>query len=205
VSRVALEPNPETVEDAPDAPASAAAGEDLPPRVAEGAPDAPSAAAPSAEDPAAVAAETTAEATAKPTARLPQRQGLRRWRSGCRGLGNFGYVAEFWLLRRFKILGLRTQPLLLNFWRLRPRKVVMNVVDLHLSLLILLTLGAWLSGLRSRRRRTWTSLRPWMWLRRRLRHTPRTHKMCQVLAPGADDEGLLRSVGLVGRRGLGFV
>jgi hypothetical protein len=137
--------------------------------------------------------------------RLPQRQGLRRWRSGCRGLGNFGYVAEFWLLRRFKILGLRTQPLLLNFWRLRPRKVVMNVVDLHLSFLILLTLGARLSGLRSRRRRTWTTLRPWMWLRRRPRHTPRTHKMCQVLAPGADDEGRLRSVELVGRKGLGFV
>jgi hypothetical protein len=137
--------------------------------------------------------------------RLPQRQGLRRWRSGCIGLENFGYVAEFWLLRRFKILGLRTQPLLLNFWRLRPRKVVMNVVDLHLSFLILLTLGARLSGLRSRRRRTWIILRPWMWLRRRPRHTPRTHKMCQVLAPGADDEGRLQSVGLVGRRGLGFV
>jgi hypothetical protein len=64
----------------------------------------------------------------------------------------------------------------------------MNVVDLHLSFLILLT-----------------TLRPWMWLRRRLRHTPRTHKMCQVLALGADDEGRLRSVELVGRRGLGFV
>ena len=62
--------------------------------------------------------------------RLPQRQGLRRWRSGCIGLGNFGYVAEFWLLRRFKILGLRTQPLLLSFWRLRPRKVGMNMVGL---------------------------------------------------------------------------
>jgi hypothetical protein len=137
--------------------------------------------------------------------RLPQRQGLRRWSSGCRGLGNFGYVAEFWLLRRFKILGLRTQPPLLNFWRLRPRKMVINVVDLHLSFLILLTLGARLSGLRSHRRRTWTTLRPWMWLRRRLRRTPRTQKMCQVLAPGADDEGRLRSVELVGRRGLGFV
>jgi hypothetical protein len=137
--------------------------------------------------------------------RLPQRQGLRRWRSGCRGLWNFGYVAEFWLLHRFKVLGLRTQPPLLNFWRLRPRKMVMNVVDLHLGFLILLTLGARLSGLRSHRRRTWTILRPWMWLRRWLRHTPRTHKMRQVLAPGAVDEGRLRSVGLVGRRGLGFV
>jgi hypothetical protein len=136
--------------------------------------------------------------------RLPQRQGLRRWCSGCIGLGNFGYVAEFWLLRRFKILGLHTQPLLLNFWRLRPRKVVMNMVDLHLSFLILLTLGARLSGLRSRRR-TWTILRPWTWLRRRPRHAPRTRKMCQVLAPGADDEGRLQSVGLVRRKGLGFV
>ena len=35
-------------------------------------------------------------------------------------------------------------------------------------------------------------LRPWMWLRRRLRHTPRTRQTCQVLAPGADDEGRLR-------------
>jgi hypothetical protein len=120
-------------------------------------------------------------------------------------LGKFVYVAEFWLLRRFKILGLRTQPLLLNFWRLRPREMVMNVVDLHLSFLILLTLGARLSGLRSRRRRIWTTLRPWMWLRRRLRRTPRTQEMCQVLAPGDDDEGRLRSVELVGQRGLGFV
>jgi hypothetical protein len=123
---------------------------------------------------------------------------------GVEGWGKFVYVAEFWLLCRFKILGLRTQPLLLNFWRLRPRKMVMNVVDLHMSFLILLTLGARLSGLRSRRRRIWTTLRPWTWLRRRLHRTPRT-QMCQVLAPGDDDEGRLRSVELVGRRGLGFV
>src|SRR6187455_2567502 len=133
--------------------------------------------------------------------RLPQRQGLRRWRSGCRGLGNFVYVAEFWLLRRFKILGLRTQPVLLNFWRLRPRKVGMNMVGLYLSFLILLTLGARLSGVRSRRRRTWIILRPWTWLRRRLRHTPQTRQTCQDLAPGADDEGRLQSVGLVRRKG----
>jgi hypothetical protein len=69
---------------------------------------------------------------------------------------NFGYVAEFWLLRRFKILGLRTQPPLLIFWRLRQWMVVINMMGLHLSFLILLTLGARLSGLRSRRRRTWT-------------------------------------------------
>jgi hypothetical protein len=68
VSGVALEPTPETAEDAPGAPASAAPGEDLPLEVAEGAPDAPAAAAPIAEDPAAVAAETTTEATAEPTA-----------------------------------------------------------------------------------------------------------------------------------------
>jgi hypothetical protein len=67
VSGVALEPTPETAEDAPDAPASAAAGEDLLPEVAGGAPDAPTAAVPSAEDPVVVA-ETTAEATAEPTA-----------------------------------------------------------------------------------------------------------------------------------------
>jgi hypothetical protein len=61
VSGVALEPTLETAEGAPDAPASAVAGEDLPPKVAEGAPDVPAAAAPSAEGPAAVAAEATAE------------------------------------------------------------------------------------------------------------------------------------------------
>jgi hypothetical protein len=68
VPGVALEPTPETAENAPDAPASAVAGEDLLPKMAEGAPDAPAAAVPSAEDPAVVAAETTAEAAAEPTA-----------------------------------------------------------------------------------------------------------------------------------------
>ena len=57
------EPTQGTAEDAPGAPASAAAGEGLPPEVAEVAPDASAAAAPSAVDPAAVAAEITAEAT----------------------------------------------------------------------------------------------------------------------------------------------
>jgi hypothetical protein len=75
VSGVALEPTPETAEGALDAPASDAAGEDLPPEVAEGAPDAPAAAALSAEDPAAVAAETTAGATAEPTAEAPATSG----------------------------------------------------------------------------------------------------------------------------------
>jgi hypothetical protein len=81
----------------------------------------------------------------------------------------------------------------------------MNVVDLHLCVLIVLTLGARLSGLRSLRRRTWTILRPWMWLRRRLRRASQTQEMRQVLVPGDDDEGRLRNVELVGRRGLGFV
>ena len=62
VSGVALEPTLETAEDAPDAPTSAAAGEDLPPKVDEGAPDAPAAAVPSAGDPAAEAVETVAPA-----------------------------------------------------------------------------------------------------------------------------------------------
>ena len=65
---VALEPTPETTEDAPGAPTSAAAGEDLPPKVVEGAPDAPAAAVPSAEDPAAVVAEAAAEASAEASA-----------------------------------------------------------------------------------------------------------------------------------------
>jgi hypothetical protein len=68
VTGVALEPTPETAAIATAAPTSAAAGEDLPLKVAEGAPDVPAAAVPSAEDPAAMAAETTAEAAAEPTA-----------------------------------------------------------------------------------------------------------------------------------------
>jgi hypothetical protein len=47
-------------------------------------------------------------------------------------------------------------------------------------------------------------LRLWTWLRWRLRRTPPTQEMNQVLAPGDDDEGRLRSVGLVKRRGLDF-
>ena len=64
VSGAALEPPPETVEGASDAPAAAAAGGDPPPETAEGAPDAPAVAAPRAEDPATVAVEATAEAPA---------------------------------------------------------------------------------------------------------------------------------------------
>ena len=62
---IAPGPTPETAEDAPGAPAPAAAGEDLPPKVAEGAPDAPAADVPSAEDPAEVGAEAAAEASAE--------------------------------------------------------------------------------------------------------------------------------------------
>ena len=72
---VPLERTPGTAEDAPDAPASAAAGKDRPPKVDEGAPDAPAAAAPSVEDPTVVAAGTTAEATAEPTAEAPAASG----------------------------------------------------------------------------------------------------------------------------------
>jgi len=64
VTGVALEPTPETAAIATAASTSAAAGEDLPPKVAKGTPDAPAAAVPSAEDPAAVAAEPTTEAPA---------------------------------------------------------------------------------------------------------------------------------------------
>jgi hypothetical protein len=74
-SGVALEPTPETAAIVTAAPTSAAAGEDLPPKVAEGAPDAPAAAVPSAEDPAAEAAETTAEAAAEATAEAPAASG----------------------------------------------------------------------------------------------------------------------------------
>jgi hypothetical protein len=72
VTGVALEPTPETAAIATAASSSAAAGEDLPPKVAEGAPDAPAAAVLSAEDPAA---ETTAEAAAEAAAEAPAASG----------------------------------------------------------------------------------------------------------------------------------
>jgi hypothetical protein len=75
VSGVALEPTPETAAVATAAPTSAAAGEDLSPKVAKGAPDAPTAAVPSAEDPAAEAAEITAETAAEPAAEAPAASG----------------------------------------------------------------------------------------------------------------------------------
>jgi hypothetical protein len=76
VTGVALEPTPETAAIATAASSSAAAGEDLPPKVAEGAPDAPAAAVLSAEDPAAeTTAEAAAEAAAEPTAEAPAASG----------------------------------------------------------------------------------------------------------------------------------
>ena len=76
VTGVALEPTPETAAISTAASTSAAAGEDLPPKVAEGAPDAPAAAVLSAEDPAAeTTAEAAAEAAAEPTAEAPAASG----------------------------------------------------------------------------------------------------------------------------------
>jgi hypothetical protein len=104
-------------------------------------------------------------------------------------------VVEPWLLRRFKILGLRTQPLLLIFWWLRPWMMDINRMSLHLSFPSLVTLGALLSGPKSRRMRTWTILRPWMWQRRRLRRMLWMLKLCLVRVLGAGGEGRLRSGG----------
>ena len=72
VTGVALEPTPETAAIATAASSSAAAGEDLPPKVAEGALDAPAAAVLSAEDPAA---ETAAEAAAEAAVEAPAASG----------------------------------------------------------------------------------------------------------------------------------
>jgi hypothetical protein len=104
------------------------------------------------------------------------------------------YVVEPWLLRRFKILGLRTQPLRLIFWRLRPWMMGMNGMNLRLSFLILVTLGVRLSGLKSRRMRTWITLRPWMWQQWRLRRVLWMLKLCLVQVLDVGGEGRLRSV-----------
>jgi hypothetical protein len=73
------------------------------------------------------------------------------------GLVNFVCVTEPWLLRRFKILGLRTQPLLilLILWRLRPWLLKMIWMILCLCFLSLMILGVRLCGLKSLRMRTW--------------------------------------------------
>jgi hypothetical protein len=85
-------------------------------------------------------------------------------------LVNFVCVTEPWLLRRFKILGLCTQPLLimLILWRLRPWLLEMNWMILCLSFLSLMILGARLCGRKNLRIRTWIILQPWMWLWQRL-------------------------------------
>jgi hypothetical protein len=104
----------------------------------------------------------------------------------------FVYVTEPWLLRRFRILGLRTQPLLLILWRLRPWSLEMN--RMSLSFLILMTLGVRLSGQKSLRMRTWITLRPWMWLLRRLLRVLRMLKFCLVRVLGVGGERRWRSV-----------
>jgi hypothetical protein len=73
---------------------------------------------------------------------------------------NFICVTEPWLLRRFRIWGLRAQPLLLTLWRLRPRLLEMNRMSLCLCFLSLMILGVWLCGRKSVWVRTWITLRP---------------------------------------------
>jgi hypothetical protein len=70
----------------------------------------------------------------------------------------------------------------------------MNRMNLRLSFLILVTLGVRLSGLKSRRMRTWTTLLPWMWRQRRLRRVLWMLKLCLVQVRGVGGEGRLRSV-----------
>jgi hypothetical protein len=76
------------------------------------------------------------------------------------------------LLRRFRVLGMRMQPLLtmLILWRLRPWLLKMIRMIPCLSFLSLMILGVRLCGRKSLRMRTWIILQPWMWLRRRLLH-----------------------------------
>jgi hypothetical protein len=109
-------------------------------------------------------------------------------------LVNFVCVTEPWLLRRFRILGLRTQPLLLILWRLRPWLLEMNRMSLCKSFLSLMILGVQLCGQKSLRMRTWITLRPWMWLRRRLLRMLRMLKFCLVRVLGVGGEGRWRSV-----------
>jgi hypothetical protein len=102
---------------------------------------------------------------------------------------NFVCVTEPWLLRRFRILGLHTQPLLLILWRLRPWSLKMNRMSLRLSFLILMTLGVRLCEQKSLRMRTWITLRPWMWLRQRLLRVLQMLKFCLVRVLGVGGEG----------------
>jgi hypothetical protein len=110
-------------------------------------------------------------------------------------LVNFVCVTEPWLLRRFKILGLRTQPLLilLILWWLRPWLRKMIRVILCLSFLSLMILGVRWCGRKSLRMMIWIILRHWMWQRRRLLRVWWVVKFpVQVLGVGV--EGRWRSV-----------
>jgi hypothetical protein len=53
--------------------------------------------------------------------------------------------------------------------------------------------------------RTWTTLRSWMWQRRRLHLALLMQKMCLVRVLGVGGEGRLRSVERVGRTAVDFV
>jgi hypothetical protein len=82
---VALETTPETAEDAPGVPTSAVAGEGLSPKMAEGRLTPPQLLRRALKIPR----WWWRKQRRRRQRRLPQRQGLRRWRSGCLGLGTF--------------------------------------------------------------------------------------------------------------------
>jgi hypothetical protein len=120
--------------------------------------------APTAEDPPKVVAKPAAEdpmAAAGPSQVAELEFGE---------FVNFVCGTEPWLLRRFRILGLRTQSLLsmLILWRLRPWLLKTIMMIQCLSVLSLMILGVRLCGQRSLRMRIWITLRHWIWLRRRL-------------------------------------
>jgi hypothetical protein len=81
----------------------------------------------------------------------------------------------------------------------------MNRMSLRLNFLISVTLGVRLSGRKSRRMRTWITLRPWMWLRRRLLRVLQMLKLCLVRVLGVGGEGRWRSVEWVKWMAIGFV
>jgi hypothetical protein len=116
---------------------------------------------------------------------------------------------ESWLLRRFRRLGLRKQPLLMIviLWRLRVRCMLMKIClvrKLGLGHLMGVSLGARFRGQRSLRLRIWIILLCWMWPRRspccgwkRVEHSsPRLRR-----GPGSPaGEGWWRSIMLAVRR-----
>jgi hypothetical protein len=127
------------------------------------------------EDPVSAPAPTTEDAlkvVAEPAAEDPRpRSGLRRWLNRCWGVCKFCLcVTEPRLLRRFRVLGLRMQPLLtmLILCRLRPWLLKAILMILCLSFLSLMILEVRLCGRRGLRKRTWIISQRWMWLRRRL-------------------------------------